>query len=70
MTEKPPRKGKSTNAHEAREYPLRSTLLTCRVVGSYLRLTIMGRARAPVVRRGVSEPSVVLKEYIQRRSKR
>ena len=33
-------------------------------------LTIMGRAQAPVFRHGVSEPSVVLKEYIQRQRKR
>jgi len=36
----------------------------------YARMTIMGRAQAPVFRHGVSEPSVVLKEYIQRQSKR
>jgi len=33
-------------------------------------LTITGRAQAPVFRHGVSEPSAVLKEYIQRQSKR
>jgi len=33
-------------------------------------LTIMGRAQAPVFRHGVSEPSVVLKEYILRERKR
>ena len=35
-----------------------------------LALTIARRAQAPVFRHGVSEPSVVLKEYIQRQSKR
>jgi len=33
-------------------------------------LTIMGRVQAPVFRDGISEPSEVLREYIQRRSKR
>jgi len=34
------------------------------------RMTIARRAQAPVFRHGVSEPSVVLKEYIQRQSKK
>ena len=34
------------------------------------QVTITRRAQAPVFRHGVSEPSVVLKEYIQRQSKR
>jgi len=33
-------------------------------------MTIMGGAQAPVFRDGVNEPSGVLREYIQRRSKR
>ena len=33
-------------------------------------LTITGRGQAPDFSRGVSEPSVVLKEYIRRQRKR
>ena len=45
--------------------------LVCREpVGREVLLTIARRAQAPVSRYGVGEPSVVLKEYIQRQSKR